>query len=548
MKVSTIVIFIFSVIGLLALIAYTFPEEGLTIGNMQLKFPTLAEVMRTQPDTTPTDTVPEDTLTTEELMQMRMDALKAEKESEFLDYCRTNPARIYMPHDSIGYLDPLFDALETARRHPLRIMHYGDSQLEGDRITSVLREAFQERFGGNGVGLVPAIQTIGTYTLSQTAVPDGLPRHLVYGPADMRLTDKAYGPMGQTATIDGTATFSFTTRMRDTYRSASRFSRVTLLTKSPVEARITVAGDTLTMDESQNGAGIYFYTARLNTSRTTVTLTVEGQTDIYGILLDGANGVAVDNIPMRGCSGTIFTSISQTTLAPFYRRENVRFIILQYGGNSVPYLKNDKGIASYTAGLKRQIDYLRRLAPEARMLFIGPSDMSTSIDGQMQTYPMLPRIVEALKQMADECGIAYWDLYAVMGGRGSMLKWVDSQLAGPDYVHFTPKGARHVGNMLYETLEYYHKFYRFRTGKDRLRLSADSTELVIDSTGTTLPDSQPAADSTDSDRTKAATSADTTNRRHAEQTSRAATLATNPGDSPATDSAVPARDSAIHQK
>ena len=182
------------------------------------------------------------------------------------------------------------------------------------------------------------------------------------------------------------------------------------------------------------------------------------------------------------------------------------------------------------------------------MLFIGPSDMSTSIDGQMQTYPMLPRIVEALKQMADECGIAYWDLYAVMGGRGSMLKWVDSQLAGPDYVHFTPKGARHVGNMLYETLEYYHKFYRFRTGKDRLRLSADSTELVIDSTGTTLPDSQPAADSTDSDRTKAATSADTTNRRHAEQTSRAATLATNPGDSPATDSAVPARDSAIHQK
>ena len=63
-----------------------------------------------------------------------------------------------------------------------------------------------------------------------------------------------------------------------------------------------------------------------------------------------------------------------------------------------------------------------------------------------------------------------------------MMKWVDSHLAGPDYVHFTPKGARHVGNMLYETLEFYHKFYRFRTGKDRLKLSADSTELVIDTT------------------------------------------------------------------
>lgn len=87
-----------------------------------------------------------------------------------------------------------------------------------------------------------------------------------------------------------------------------------------------------------------------------------------------------------------------------------------------------------------------------------------------------------MKAMADSCGIAYWDLYAAMGGRGSMMKWVDAYLAGPDYVHFTPKGARHVGNILYETLEFYHKFYRFRTGKDKLKLSADSTELVVDTT------------------------------------------------------------------
>ena len=83
---------------------------------------------------------------------MRMDALKAEKESEFMTYCETNAARIYMPGDNIDYLDPFFDALEAARERPVRIMHYGDSQLEGDRISSVLREAFQERFGGSGAG------------------------------------------------------------------------------------------------------------------------------------------------------------------------------------------------------------------------------------------------------------------------------------------------------------------------------------------------------------------------------------------------------------
>ena len=213
-----------------------------------------------------------------------------------------------------------------------------------------------------------------------------------------------------------------------------------------------------------------------------VSLTVDGQADVYGVMLDGQTGVSLDNIPMRGCSGTIFTGIHSSTLSPFFGRENVRLIILQYGGNSVPYLKGKEGIAGYMSGLKRQIEYLRKLAPDACFLFIGPSDMSTSIDGEMQTYPVLPRLVEAMKAMADSCGIAYWDLYAAMGGRGSMMKWVEAYLAGPDYVHFTPKGARHVGNILYETLEFYHKFYRFRTGKDKLKLSADSTELVVDTT------------------------------------------------------------------
>ena len=187
---------------------------------------------------------------------------------------------------------------------------------------------------------------------------------------------------------------------------------------------------------------------------------------------------------MRGCSGTVFTSIGQSTLTPFFRRGNVRLVILQYGGNSVPYLKDDRDIAGYMDGLKRQISYLKKLLPEACFLFIGPSDMSTSIEGEMQTYPVLPQTVEALKRMAGESGIAYWDLYAAMGGRNSMMKWVDSHLAGPDYVHFTPKGARHVGNILYETLEFYHKFYRFRTGKDRMKLNADSTALVVEETDT----------------------------------------------------------------
>ncbi len=480
MKIGTIVCFIFSVLGLLALVAYLFPEDGVTAGGARMKFPSLAGALRTEEETLPADTAAADTLGTEELLQARMDALKAEKESEFMAYCETNAARIHMPGGDMGYLDPFFDALEAARERPVRIMHYGDSQLEGDRISSVLREAFQKRFGGSGVGLVPAVQTIPTFTLSQSVSPEGLPRHLAYGPKEMRLESKAYGVMGQTATLDGRATFRFSTRDRGRFPHASRFGRITLMTSAPVEAEAVAGTDTLALDETRLNDRFYRYSLTLGSPLATVSLTVDGQADVYGVMLDGQTGVSLDNIPMRGSSGTMFTDIHPATLSPFFDRENVRLVILQYGGNSVPYLKGEESVGNYVAVLKRQIRYLRGLAPGACFLFVGPSDMSAPADGEMRTYPVLPRLVEAMKAMAEECGIAYWDLFAAMGGRGSMTKWVDSYLAGPDHVHFTPKGARRIGGILYETLEFYHKFYRFRTGKDKPEPGADSTGTAAD--------------------------------------------------------------------
>ena len=42
-----------------------------------------------------------------------------------------------------------------------------------------------------------------------------------------------------------------------------------------------------------------------------------------------------------------------------------------------------------------------------------------------------------------------------MGGKDSMVRWVEVGLAGSDYVHFTRAGANKVGKMLYEWLMTY---------------------------------------------------------------------------------------------
>jgi lysophospholipase L1-like esterase len=177
---------------------------------------------------------------------------------------------------------------------------------------------------------------------------------------------------------------------------------------------------------------------------------------VYGISLETDKGVIVDNIPMRGCSGNIFTKIDSVQLSDFYRETNTRLIILQFGGNMIPQTENPSTIRGYVRStMRQQVRYLRACAPEAAILFIGPSDMSTNIDGQMTTYPLVPYMDQQFRKMAQEEGIAYWSMYDAMGGKDSMVRWVENGLAGSDYVHFTRAGANKIGKQLYHWLMSY---------------------------------------------------------------------------------------------
>ena len=89
-----------------------------------------------------------------------------------------------------------------------------------------------------------------------------------------------------------------------------------------------------------------FFTLPLKGYGAEATITAEGSANIYGLLLDGDAGVSLDNIPMRGSSGTVFTGIERELLIPYFRSYPVPLIIIQYGGNTVPYLNCKTSIAN----------------------------------------------------------------------------------------------------------------------------------------------------------------------------------------------------------
>ncbi len=476
MKIWKINLFILSVALLLLGLYFIFPKDGIQCGGYKLRFASFEE----QKSDTVVESVDVDSLllTRENTFVMSVSDSLLDSLTYYKDFMTKSALRIYLPEDDYCFFDTIFQTFESAKKDgtTYRIVHYGDSQIEMDRISDVLRQHLQQRFGGSGVGMVPAIQRIPISSFSQSYSGDFL-RYIVYGDSTTRrASHKRYGPMAQFATIDGHGVLSFTAK--DKFPN-SKFSKVSLLIgQNSDNFSAQLYSDTIINEikRREQSSEVQSLVWNLKSHAQRATLKLIGNAEVYTLLFDSDGGVAVDNIPLRGCSGTIFTRINEDALRQTFDKLNVELIILQFGGNMMPMIKTQKTIDDYMLRLEKQFEFFRRVSPSSKLLFIGPSDMSRKENGQYVTWRFLPELNEAIKQTSLENGVAFWNMFETMGGENSMNQWVNHTppYAVGDHIHFTAQGAKEIGSLLSKSILTYYDFYCLRKN-----LSADSVRNFI---------------------------------------------------------------------
>ena len=91
----------------------------------------------------------------------------------------------------------------------------------------------------------------------------------------------------------------------------------------------------------------------------------------------------------------------------------------------------------------------------------------------------------AQKRYALKTESGFVNLYTLMGGDGSMVKWVeeDPAKANKDYTHFNHRGAKKVAELLYEQLNTGYQKYKVLRQKrtPSAPKKADSTATKNDS-------------------------------------------------------------------
>ncbi len=473
--------FVVSVLAGLFIISCILPEDGWKVSkDFAFKFPHYNDILLV-------DTVEDKSI--DDILAVIDDTLGGDLDSTAIkDAIKRKADSLKKVNINLQYKDndksklyAFFKALDKSKSsgEKIRILHYGDSQIEGDRLSGYFRNKLQTKFGGRGPGLVAAVPLVNSRSISQSN-SDEWKRYTLYGRRDTLVKHKRYGllanfgrfsPIVPDSLMKDT-TYTGTISFKQSYIGFSNtrtFSRAVIYygyNRSDVKLEVMINGSLAGSHSMPANKGFKKLVVPFATTPQKFDFKFSGKDspDIYGISFESNKGVMLDNIALRGSSGTLFSKIQKSQLQSQYDDLNVKLLILQFGGNVLPYIKSDAKAKQYADWFKSQIYRLKQMNPGASVIVIGPADMSVKEKSEYVTHPYLESVRNHLKAATFEAGGAYFDLYEAMGGKNSMPLWVkaDPSLAAKDYIHFNHRGARKVAEMIYRSLENDYNAYKKR--------------------------------------------------------------------------------------
>ena len=381
-----------------------------------------------------------------------------------------------------GALDSFFEAVRDVENNggKARIAYFGDSIIEGDLITGDLRKNLQETFGGRGVGFVPVTSVAhkSRNTINHEFSKDWqamsihpkLKDENLLGISGFSFLPKSDSGVGLNGNGSGKALEKGSWVEYEAskhFANTNSFSSIKLY-YGPVDDIALMRykiddGKTEETAQLQQGTGVRELSLNQNgpVRKLHAQFGSRGNARIYGFSFEDDAGVYVDNYSIRGYSGLTLAKIPCDVYSGFDKFFHYRLIILHYGVN-VSGFSTKREFYWYRKQIVNVVNHLKACFPDASILIISTSDIAVRQGTEVTTKPSIPLLVEAQYEIARETGAAFWNLYAAMGGKDSMVEWVNAEkpLASKDYTHLNFRGGKKVADMLTRTLLEEYDIYK----------------------------------------------------------------------------------------
>lgn len=172
------------------------------------------------------------------------------------------------------------------------------------------------------------------------------------------------------------------------------------------------------------------------------------QFNLLGIYLENTNksGMIYNSLGVGGSSLYSITNNNSLLLSDIniYKPD---LIILSFGSNDA-YSKTFDTV-KYRSKLEDFIDSIVNKQPNISILLTAPPD-SRSKNREPISIEKIQGVF--LRIAETHSNVAFWDLRSIMGGKNSVLKWLNLKLAATDKLHYTKAGYELQAQLLIKAL------------------------------------------------------------------------------------------------
>ena len=379
-------------------------------------------------------------------------AVSTAERQEAAAYVTGRAARALDTIENAAALVPFFAQVSSASsRGPLHILHYGDSHTASDDWAHAMRQALQSKFGNGGPGYTLAGYPFRGYRRFDIsgASSTGWQTEGTIGHAG----DGRYGLAGVSiATASPGETVSLTTdcaTLRLLYLRQPGGGRLEFSVDGVPLGMVSTSGEP--------GPGSFDYAPRPGRHEYLLRTQDKAPVKLFGWTADNASGITYETLGINGARSAIQLDWDEAILADHMAQRTPALIVVAYGTNDAVYPRWTA--QDYAGEISRVLQRLRRNAPLASILVVGPPDFEVRLPSGQYYSGHLSEVVDITREIALQQGCAFWDWRARMGGAGSVAVWAKAGYGAPDHVHLSSQGYRLIGEMLAdELMEQYRRF------------------------------------------------------------------------------------------
>lgn len=353
-------------------------------------------------------------------------------------------------------LELLFEKLykiKTSGRGNVNILHIGDSHIQADFITEVVRRNLQYEFGNAGRGFIFPGRVAGTnepFNIRTSSQDKWQVKKVIHiqqplpvGLGGITLRTEQAGAKINIKMMDAAMDYSFNTltlfyqKDNDSYAFSFYDS---------------ASSEIASMAFPDNDTGKFHSSVTLPTSLNQIALHTKKNADqqkqavLFGVsLTNGRSGVLYHAIGVNGAKYLHYNAAKYFAEQTSILQPDL--IVISMGTNeSVGYPTLDPKFPTHINSL---VVALRNYNSEAAILLVSPAD---AFQKKIKHNPGIEIVRDQIIQYAVENGLAFWDMFKVNGGQFSANAWRTSGLLRPDGIHFTKAGYAYQGQLFYEAI------------------------------------------------------------------------------------------------